>query len=210
MRHAWPIILLLLTGCKSDVVTLPATRGGEYFEEVRYPVETGGHECMTAGVGDGQLDNEPPLSISPYAPSVPKLPLVKRNVVVKRWFKQGENPSDDSKLHISPGGEVSVVTGSSRPNEAVIAPPPDYTKYAALAAGFGMICWGIYALAIGWERIGTRFVIYGSGAVLLALTVESHGAMYSLALIAIALYVAYEKYKAYNKGLTDNTPTNGK
>lgn len=204
MRNALPILLLpllALVGCMNKVHDIPPTQGGQFTEEVSESW-VGGDEDM-----DEKTEVAPPVGKRvDKTPKPPQFhfPAYTRNV--KRNFAQGQNPTSDSKMTITPEGKVEVKTGSAAPNAVTIPPAPDYTKYFALVMSVVMIGAGAYMLSCGWERIGTRFVVYGSAGFIISLTVSDYGWLYALIVLAAGLYICYEKYKAYKIGLYQPVP----
>lgn len=178
-------LALPFVGC-SSLHDTPATKGATYrketWTETKQSVPTGKNACET-----------PPSVIN------------KEHSV--ETFNQGENPSSRSTFAKTPEGEISMILGTGRANETIIPPPPDYTKYVGLVVSLLFLAGGIYLGSNGSPRLGFRLSAAGIAGAVVSMTIDQYGAFYAAAILLAGGFLAWENYKAYQKGLYTPTPT---
>lgn len=171
---------LLFVGCCSLHDT-PATKGASYVKETWKE---------TRSAADSPT-NSPPIT---------------REHSVET-FNQGENPSSRSTFDKAADGTISMLLGTGRANETIIPPPPDYTKYIGLVVSLLFLAGGIYLGSNGSPRLGLRLSVAGIAGAVISMTVDQYGAFYAAAVLLAGGFLAYENYRAYQKGLFTPTST---
>lgn len=164
-------------------------------------------------VGCSSIHNTPATKGASYVKETwkeikpsPSLPPITREHSVET-FNQGENPSSRSTFDKAADGTISMLLGTGRANETVIPPPPDYTKYIGLVVSLLFLAGGIYLGSNGSPRLGFRLSAAGTLGAIVSMTIDQYGAFYAGGILLLGAFLAWENYKAYQKGLFTPTPT---
>ncbi|MDR1817568.1 MAG: hypothetical protein LBR07_05215 [Puniceicoccales bacterium] len=184
-----PVVLficaILSSGCAgcSYLHDVPPTKGGTYTVE-------------TWGIGSAQEQGQRDKGKGQRAESAP---------LKRETFTQGDNATGRARFTRAPDGAVTLSLSANAPNAVTIPPVPDYTKYIALVVSLMLAALGAALCGYGYAGVGSRLFLAGAGGAVLSLTVTDYGWLYAAAAVAIGLYVAWEKLRAYAAGVSESS-----